>query len=258
MMDITRILPSKVCCCLEFDLGAKIIIGLIILLRFICMILGCLYGPYLYLVLPLGEHIWWTIMKWCHIHFNNNYLKGGLYLAADAILLYTIFGSGLMHLQEDKSCNDNPHNSPEVTCDFKTQKIWIFLWLSLNVLAIFLLIVAEILFFTEIGWWSMTYDPVHVAVFFMVLFLIILLIYGQVIVLTVYLILKDAWLSGILGNEDEEDMAGLTHNGKRIVAWISLREIKRGFEKFSVCGSVIGDSVINFEFRDRDTHLKFV
>jgi len=196
MMDITRILPSKVCCCLEFDLGAKIIIGLIILLRFICMILGCLYGPYLYLVLPLG----------------------GLYLAADAVLLYTIFGSGLMHLQEDKSCNDNPHNSPEVTCDFKTQKIWIFLWLSLNVLAIFLLIVAEILFFTEIGWWSMTYDPVHVAVFFMVLFLIILLIYGQVIVLTVYLILKDAWLSGILGNEDEEDMAGLTHNGKRIVA----------------------------------------
>ena len=141
-----------------------------------------------------------------------------MYLAADAILLYTIFGSGLMHLQEDKSCNDNPHNSPEVTCDFKTQKIWIFLWLSLNVLAIFLLIVAEILFFTEIGWWSMTYDPVHVAVFFMVLFLIILLIYGQVIVLTVYLILKDAWLSGILGNEDEEDMAGLTHNGKRIVA----------------------------------------
>ena len=30
-----------------------------------------------------------------------------------------------------------------------------------------------------------------------------------------------------------------------------MREIKRGFEKISVRGSVNGDSVINFEFRDR-------
>ena len=54
MVDITRFLPAKVLCCLEFDPGAKILLATIILFRFICMILGCLYGPYLYLVLPLG------------------------------------------------------------------------------------------------------------------------------------------------------------------------------------------------------------
>ena len=37
-------------------------------LRFISMVIGCNYGPYLYLVLPLG----------------------GLYLAADGLLLYAV------------------------------------------------------------------------------------------------------------------------------------------------------------------------
>ena len=61
-------------------------------------------------------------------------------------------------------------------------------------------------------------SPIHMAVFFMVIILLGLLIYGQLIVLTVYLLLKDAWLRGILGNSEDEDglMAGLTHNGKRI------------------------------------------
>ena len=34
--------------------------------------------------------------------------------------------------------------------------------------------------------------------------------------------LKDAWIRGILGNGDDEDMAGLTHGGKRIYAWSAL------------------------------------
>lgn len=196
MVNITQFLPNKVFCCLEFDPGAKILIGAIILFRLICMILGLLYGPYLYLVLPLG----------------------GLYLAADGLLLYTIFGSGLIHLQDESEVHPR---SPEVTCDFKTQRIWIFLWLGLNFAAILSLIVAEILFLTQIGWWSMTSpanSPIHMAVFFMVIILLGLLIYGQLIVLTVYLLLKDAWLRGILGNSEDEDglMAGLTHNGKRI------------------------------------------
>ena len=64
----------------------------------------------------------------------------------------------------------------------------------------------------------MTYDPrgIHVLMFFMVLILSVLLIYGQLIVVTLYLLLKDAWIRGILGNGDDEDMAGLTHGGKRI------------------------------------------
>ena len=48
-----------------------VLMSLIILFRFIAMIIGCLYGPLLYLVLPLG----------------------GLYLAVDILLLYVIFGS---------------------------------------------------------------------------------------------------------------------------------------------------------------------
>ena len=42
---------------------------MVILLRVIALIIGCMYGPYLYLVLPLG----------------------GLFLAADILLLYTVF-----------------------------------------------------------------------------------------------------------------------------------------------------------------------
>ena len=55
MLNWMALLPSKVFCFLEFDPGAKILLALIILFRFICMILGCCYGPYLYLVLPLGK-----------------------------------------------------------------------------------------------------------------------------------------------------------------------------------------------------------
>ena len=201
MVDFTKFLPSKVCFCLEFDPGAKILLGLIILFRFICMILGCLYGPYLYLVLPLG----------------------GLYLAADVLLLYTIFGSGINLLNNNETPNASKTDSAEtsstseVNCDFKTQKIWIFIWLGMNLLGMIGLLVVVGLF-GDLGWWSMTYQPLHVAVFFLVLILLVLLIYGQLIVITLYLILKDAWVRGILGNGTDEDMAGLTHNGKRIYA----------------------------------------
>ena len=85
MVSYEKFWPSKAFCCLDFDLGTKILLSLIILIRFICMILGCLYGPYLYLVLPLG----------------------GLYLAADVLLLYTIFGSGLKSLKQDDASSDS-------------------------------------------------------------------------------------------------------------------------------------------------------
>ncbi len=160
------------------------------------MVLGCLYGPYLYLVLPLG----------------------GLYLAADLLLLYTIFGSGLKFLNEDNLQASGSGGENSVTCDFKTQKIWLFIWLTLNVLAMLGLLVA-IGLFADLGWWSMTYQAIHVVVFFMILILLSLLIYGQLIVVTLYLLLKDAWVRGILGTgADEDDLAGLTHGGKRIYA----------------------------------------
>ena len=110
-------------------------------------------------------------------------------------------------------------SDPPVTCDFKTQKVWIFIWLAMNVLALIGLLVS-IGLFADLGWWSMTHEPLHVGVFFMILLLLTLLIYGHLIVVTVYLVLKDAWIRGILGNNvnDDEDMAGLTHGGKRIYA----------------------------------------
>merc|ERR1712241_1127633 len=169
MVDLVRCLPTKVFCCLQMHPGAMILMSLIILFRFIAMIVGCFYGPYLYLVLPLG----------------------GLYLAADVLLLYTIFGSGLKNIKEDDSSNSQ---EIEPACDFKSQKIWIFIWLILNVVAILGLLVTICLFFTELGWWSMTYDPIQVSMFFLVLILAILLIYGQLIVVTLYLLLKDAWI----------------------------------------------------------------
>lgn len=69
MDALRRMLPNKVCCvCVEFDPGIKVVLLLTMLFRFIAMVMGCFYGPYLYLVLPLG----------------------GLYLAADALLFYAV------------------------------------------------------------------------------------------------------------------------------------------------------------------------
>jgi hypothetical protein len=205
MVDLTRCLPNKVFCCLEFESGSKILLALIILTRFISMVLGCLYGPYLYLVLPLG----------------------GLYLAADFLLLYTIFGISGLSLFNNNENHQQRHLAAQVaaqsetasenTCDYHSQKIWIFVWLILNVLAIIGLFVV-IGLFADLGWWSMTYEPIHIAVFFMILILLGLIIYGHIIVITLYLILKYAWISGLLNGSDDEDMAGLTRGGKRICA----------------------------------------
>ena len=46
------------------------LLAVIIVMRFVAMVMGCFYGPYIYIVLPLG----------------------GLYLAADALLLHTVRG----------------------------------------------------------------------------------------------------------------------------------------------------------------------
>lgn len=67
-----RFLPQKVCYCAPIDKGSKALMGLIMVLRLMAMIVGCFYGPYLYVVLPLG----------------------GLYLATDVLLLYSIFWTG--------------------------------------------------------------------------------------------------------------------------------------------------------------------
>ena len=90
----------------------------------------------------------------------------------------------MIKLQENEDEGIHQKSLNSVTCDFKTQKIWIFLWMGLNILAIITLIIAEILPLVNVGWWSMTSpknSPILVTTFFMVLILLVLLIYGQII-----------------------------------------------------------------------------
>merc|ERR1719184_642085 len=151
-MDLARLLPTKVFCCLNMHPGAMILMSLIILFRFIAMILGCFYGPYLYLVLPLG----------------------GLYLAADALLFYAV-NTALAAFKEEideEIDEDASYKFPQkvdsagaaddetTSCDFPTVKIWIAGWLAMDLVGVVGLAVC-IGLFADLGTWSMTHTPIH-------------------------------------------------------------------------------------------------
>jgi len=229
-----RCLPRRVCCMPSFEIGLKALLCLIIILRVIALIMGCMYGPILYLVLPLG----------------------GLYLAADVLLLYTVFkgqGTGntkanmqngdLYHEQnqEDWTESNGYKEKEDLTamdesCDFPTQRIWIITWLVMNIIGIIGLL-AAIGALISIGtaqpglgfFMNMTcaYDkfagkcnhtPLHLILLFVVIILELLLIYSQFVVASLYIMLKDAWLIGVVGSAAFSDNAGLTSGGKRVEA----------------------------------------
>jgi len=50
---LEKFYPERVCFCLNFDTGIKLLTGLLILLRVAGLICGGFYGPYIYLVLVL-------------------------------------------------------------------------------------------------------------------------------------------------------------------------------------------------------------
>jgi len=221
----------------SFEIGLKALLSLIILLRVIALIMGCMYGPILYLVLPLG----------------------GLSLAADVLLLYTVFkgqgsGSGrgtmqngsLYHEQNQQEWTEsNGYQEKEEkedltaideTCEFPTQKIWIITWLVMNIIGIIGLLAAigalisigtaqpKLGFFKNM---TCAYDPVagkcndtplHLILLFVLIILELLLIYSQCVVSSLYIMLKDAWLIGVVGSAAFEDNAGLTSGGKRVEA----------------------------------------
>lgn len=220
----------------SFEIGLKALLGVIILLRVIALIMGCMYGPILYLVLPLG----------------------GLYLAADVLLLYTVFkgqGSGsdkgnmqngtLYHEQnqedwtqsngyKEKEEKDN-FTAIDETCEFPTQKIWIITWLVLNIIGIIGLAVSIGLFINlglsnDLGFHynltcsydtisrKCTYTPLHMIQLFVIIVLEILLIYSQFVVSSLFVMLKDAWLIGVVGSAAFSDDAGLTSGGRRVGA----------------------------------------
>lgn len=192
-----------------------------------------MYGPILYLVLPLG----------------------GLYLAADVLLLYTVFkgqGAGsskgqmqngsLYHEQsQEEWVESNGYKEKENfsaiddTCEFPTQRIWIITWLVMNIIGIVGLLAAigaliSIGTSTDLGFFvNMTcaydaiarrchYTPLHLILLTVVIILEILLIYSQFVVSALYVMLKDAWLIGVVGSAAFTDNDGLTSGGKRVEA----------------------------------------
>merc|ERR1712168_432563 len=104
-MFLERFYPERVCCCLNFDLGVKILVSILILLRLAGLICGGFYGPYFYLVICFT----------------------GLYLSGDVILLFSLF---------------QKTNEGKPSCDFPNQKVWILIWEVMNIFAVVCLIVA--------------------------------------------------------------------------------------------------------------------
>lgn len=194
-LDLLKFLPQKVCYCLDFNPGIKILLIVIIVLRFVAMIMGCFYGPYVYAVLPLG----------------------GLYLAADGLLLHAVFGAfsrnGSLRSDDEE---DGAQAEDDSQCDFKTQRVWIFVWLALNIVALIGLVIA-IGLFGDLGTWAMSHQPIHFALFIWIIILSALLIYTHFIITALYMYLKDAWLQTIIGGPWEDSQPGLTSNGKRVV-----------------------------------------
>lgn len=235
MSSINRLracLPRRVCFMPSFEIGLKALLGLIIILRLTALIMGCMYGPVLYIVLPIG----------------------GLYLAADILLLYSVFkgqgGGGdkgtmqngnLYHEQNQEEWTtsngyaekDDADNFAAIdeTCEFPTQRIWIITWLVANVIGIIGLAIAIGLFIdlgtsNDLGFVynltclehtplkGCTYTPLHMLQFFVILILLILLIYGQLVVISLYVMIKDAWAMGVTGSAVfSNDVDGMKPNG---------------------------------------------
>jgi len=212
-MDILRkMLPKKICfCCVEFDPGIKVVLVLTMVLRFISMVIGCNYGPYLYLVLPLG----------------------GLYLAADGLLLYAV-STALKAFKQDEVeedvDDDASYKFPQkvkseeagededtARCDFPNVKIWIAGWLAMDLVALVGIAVC-IGLFANLGTWAMTHDPIHIALFIIIIILEALLIWSGLLLCSLYVMLRDQWLMALIGNNmaSSQQNTGLTHGGQRI------------------------------------------
>ena len=112
--------------------GLLALLALVILFRLAGLIIGCFYGPYIYLVLPLG----------------------GLYLSFDCLTFYVTFA------------NSDAAEGEAVEGNERGFRIG---WIAFNALALLGLLVAVILFLVKLGFWSMTYTPIHLVQFIVVL-----------------------------------------------------------------------------------------
>ncbi len=113
------------------------LLAAVILFRLVGLILGCFYGPYVYIVLPVG----------------------GLYLTFDCLVAYVVFAGA-----EDSAEGDPVAGN---------ERGFRIAWIAFNVLAAIGLLAAIILFLVELGFWSMAYYPIHVVIFVVILILLI-------------------------------------------------------------------------------------
>eukprot|EP00090_Calanus_glacialis_P024863 TRINITY_DN38588_c0_g1_i1.p1 TRINITY_DN38588_c0_g1~~TRINITY_DN38588_c0_g1_i1.p1 ORF type:complete len:180 (+),score=28.97 TRINITY_DN38588_c0_g1_i1:153-692(+) len=174
-----KILPEKVCICCNFDIGVQVLVIIVMVLRLAGIVCSCFYGPYLYLVITLGS----------------------VYLAADFLLLYSLFW---------KSDDGKP------SCDFTNQKVWIMIWQVCNIGAVLGLAVA-LGWYLWLGFWAMLHVPVHFVVFLIIVTILPVLIYTSFILLALFSYLKEAYIDSILGKgEEDENEPGLTSGGRRI------------------------------------------
>jgi len=177
-MGIIKFLPSRVCYCIPFDIGVRVLMVVILVLRLAGLICGLWYGPALYVVITVG----------------------GLYIAADVVILYTLFSK-------------NAEGKPQ--CEFPDQKIWLLIWQVMNILAIIGLLVA-IGLFADLGMWSMLYFPLHFVLFIIIIVLTVFLFYAAFILYTLHQYLRESYIDELLDCPKEEDDVGLTANGHRI------------------------------------------
>merc|ERR1711864_61967 len=120
---------------------------------------------------------------------------GGLYLATDILLLYSLFGG---------TGDGRP------ACDFLNQKVWILIWQVCNVLSVLGLLIA-LGWYLHLGFWAMLHDPVHFVVFLVVVSILPLLAYTSVILLALHSRLKEAYIDSLLAAGTEKDIAD-THS----------------------------------------------
>ena len=114
------------------------LLGLLILFRLVGLIIGCFYGPYIYLVLPLG----------------------GLYLSFDCLTFYVALANS--DAAEGEAVEGN-------------ERGFRIAWIACNALALLGLLVAAVLFLVKLGFWSMAYAPIHLVQFVIVLNLLALI-----------------------------------------------------------------------------------
>ena len=173
---------------------------MLVLLRLAGLVCGGFYGPWFYLVICItGAYLAGDSTKEFILFLGQFY-----HVSADVILLYSLFIKT---------------NDGKPGCDFSNQKVWIWIWEIINILAIVGLIIAlgelDILFslklkskqkklksitknflgwYCWLGFWAMLHDPVHFVVFLIIVTILPLSIYLVFFVFVLYTYLKEAYI----------------------------------------------------------------